>query len=130
MSGFTKKQIDFMRQACLMCDNSSLDVKTGCVLVKDGNIIGEGWNIDAAHHAEFMAVNTAKESKKELNKTTIFVSRFPCLNCAQMLVEEGIDRIFYMSNHFSSNNEALPFLESSEVIVKQIPPEIVWSSEK
>ena len=44
MSGFTKEQVNLMRQACLLCDNSSLDVRTGCLIVLDGVVIGEGWN--------------------------------------------------------------------------------------
>ena len=36
--------LDFMRQACLMCDFSSCGYKTGCIAVKNNKIIAKSFN--------------------------------------------------------------------------------------
>ena len=126
MSGFGKEQIEFMRHACLLCDRSPLEVKTGCVLVMGDAVVAEGWNATEKVHAEKVAVFAAKKVGKSLQGATVYVTRFPCMGCAKMLVKQGITRTFYMSDHFSSGNEALPVFKSTGVAVCQIPQEVVW----
>ena len=57
MAELEKQSIEFMRRACLLCDNSCLEVKTGCLIVKGQVLIKdrarsrteldfiEGWNV-------------------------------------------------------------------------------------
>jgi tRNA(Arg) A34 adenosine deaminase TadA len=134
MQGFAKEQIDFMRQACLLCDNSKLNVRTGCVVVLEGDVIGEGWNQKEFNgdvvHAEVAAVRDVKKTSGDLMDASVFVSRFPCTKCAEMLVKKGIAKVFYMSDHFTSGNEALPIFEDADVKVIQIPEEVVWNSKE
>jgi len=145
MAGFTEQRIDFMRQACLLCDNSCLEVRTGCLVVRepslteDGSGSGEvsvkGWN-KSVHgpasenqdliHAEQMAINKALDSGISLKNATVYVTRFPCELCSSLLVERGITRIFYMSDHFTGGNSSLSFLEEQGVTVIQLPEEEVW----
>ena len=145
MAGFTEQQIDFMRQACLLCDNSCLEVRTGCLVVgepsltEDGSgprtVRIEGWN-KSVHglasenqdliHAEQMAINKALDSGISLKNATVYVTRFPCELCSSLLVERGITMIFYMSDHFTGGNSSLDFLEKRGVKVAQIPEEEVW----
>jgi len=145
MSGFTEQQIDFMRQACLLCDNSCLEVRTGCLVVREPSLTEdgsgprtvriEGWN-KSVHslasknqdliHAEQMVVNRALNSGISLKNSTVYVTRFPCDRCSSLLVEQGITRIFYMSDHFTGGNSSLGFLEKQGVKVAQIPEEEVW----
>ncbi len=125
MSEFTRRQIDLMRRACLLCDSSELEVRTGCVVVLGGDVVGEGWNREVVH-AEVMAVKNAKKREDELDGAVVYVSRFPCVDCANMLVGEGVRKVFYMSDHFTSGNKALPIFESAGVEVVQIPEDVVW----
>jgi len=145
MSGFTEQQIDFMRQACLLCDNSCLEVRTGCLVVREPSLIEdgsglrtvriEGWN-KSVHglasenqdliHAEQMVVNRALNFGISLKNATVYVTRFPCNRCSSLLVEQGITRIFYMSDHFTGGNSSLNFLEKQGVTVIQLPEEEVW----
>lgn len=127
MQDFKKEQIEFMRQACLMCDNSSLDVRTGCVIVLGGKVLAGGWNETKNYHAEKMAVDSALERGHLLCGASVYVTRFPCVNCAKMFVSEDVSRVYYMSDHFTSGNEALPILEQAGVLVKHIPEEAVWA---
>ena len=145
MAGFTEQQIDFMRQACLLCDNSCLEVRTGCLVVREPSLTEdgsgpewahiEGWNksvrdLDSENqdliHAERMAINKALDSGISLKNATVYVTRFPCELCSSLLVERGITRIFYMSDHFTGGNSSLSFLEEQGVTVIQLPEEEVW----
>jgi len=135
MSGFTERQIDLMRQACLLCDNSSLDVRTGCLIVSsDGLPLAEGWNgedfsgesSEGVRHAEEVAISKSLASGISLKGATIYVTRFPCERCSELLVERGVSRIFYMSDHFTGGNKSFGFLTESDIEVIQLPEEKVW----
>ncbi len=145
-STFNDLDVAYMREACWLCDRSSLAVRTGCVLVSEGNIVGRGWNgvsIDLGDfdpslksalaklevpHAELVCLNEAIKFNTSLSDGALYVSRFPCPVCAQEIIRFGIKRLFFMSDHFSSNNRALPLLLSAGVSVTQIPEESVWKN--
>ncbi|MDD6318227.1 MAG: bifunctional diaminohydroxyphosphoribosylaminopyrimidine deaminase/5-amino-6-(5-phosphoribosylamino)uracil reductase RibD [Succinatimonas hippei] len=68
----------------------------GCVIVRDGKIIGEGWHHRAGEgHAEIMALESVNGSVKG---ATVYVTLEPCSHygrtppCAVRLVHEGIKR--------------------------------------
>lgn len=73
--------------------------RVGCVLVKDGDIIAEGWHKVAGEgHAE---VNALKAAGDAARGATAYVTLEPCSHtgktgpCAQALVEAGIVRVVY-----------------------------------
>lgn len=78
------------------------DVPIGAVIVKDGQIIGKGYNQreqlnDPTAHAEMIALTaaaTAVESWR-LDGCTIYVTLEPCPMCAGALVLARIDRLVY-----------------------------------
>lgn len=68
----------------------------GCVLVKDGNIIGSGATADGGRpHAETIAI---RDAGKEADGSTAYVTLEPCSHhgktppCANALIEAGIAR--------------------------------------
>ncbi len=71
--------------------------RVGCVLVKNGNIIGEGWHKQAGlPHAEVEALNNTIE---DTNGATAYVTLEPCSHhgrtppCCETLVKAGIKRV-------------------------------------
>ena len=71
--------------------------RVGCVLVKEGRIIGEGWHKRAGQaHAEVEALNNATENTEG---ATAYVTLEPCSHhgrtppCCETLVKAGIKRI-------------------------------------
>jgi len=134
MQGVDPKDIEFMRRACLLCDNSVLEVRTGCVIVSgDGVVLGEGWNCSSSKeslHAESMALEKLEQNENlavcSLSSITVYVTRFPCEACAKKLIQTGISKLFYMSDHFSSGNSALLLFKTSNIPVTQIPETRVW----
>ncbi|MEQ1546482.1 bifunctional diaminohydroxyphosphoribosylaminopyrimidine deaminase/5-amino-6-(5-phosphoribosylamino)uracil reductase RibD, partial [Methyloglobulus sp.] len=71
--------------------------RVGCVLVKDGQIIGEGWHKQAGlPHAEVEALNNTTE---DVAGATAYVTLEPCSHhgrtppCCETLVKAGIKRV-------------------------------------
>ena len=71
----------------------------GCVIVCDGQIIGEGWHRKSGEpHAEVNAIRSVKDASL-LHKSTIYVSLEPCSHfgktppCADLILACGIPEI-------------------------------------
>jgi deoxycytidylate deaminase len=77
-------------------------------------------------HAEMCALQEALSRRETLDGGVVYVSRFPCMDCAEALISQGISKVFYMSDHFTSGNEALSIFEKAGVSVVQISEEFVW----
>jgi len=71
--------------------------RVGCVLVRDGEVVGEGWHVRAGGpHAEIHALQAAGERARG---ATAYVTLEPCSHhgrtppCADALVEAGVARV-------------------------------------
>ena len=69
----------------------------GCVIVKDGSIIGEGWHRQAgAPHAEVLALEKAGEAASD---AVVYVTLEPCSHtgktppCCDALIRAGVKRV-------------------------------------
>lgn len=78
------------------------EVPVGAVIVKDGVIVGRGWNHPiAAHdptaHAEIIALREAARSlgNYRLLNTTLYVTLEPCAMCAGAMVHARVQRLVY-----------------------------------
>ena len=78
----------------------------GSVLVKDGKVIGEGWNRtrllkDPSAHAEIEAIRDAckKLNNPDLSGSVIYTSAQPCPMCLSLIYLTGIKRVYYCIPH-------------------------------
>ncbi|MBO5727733.1 MAG: tRNA adenosine(34) deaminase TadA [Oscillospiraceae bacterium] len=78
------------------------DVPVGCVIVKDGQIVGEGRNRreehgDATAHAELEAIRDACEKlgSWRLHDCTLYVTLEPCPMCAGGIINSRIHTVRY-----------------------------------
>ncbi|MEJ2141882.1 MAG: tRNA adenosine(34) deaminase TadA [Gammaproteobacteria bacterium] len=78
------------------------EVPVGAVLVRDEQIIGEGWNQpitanDPTCHAEIMALRSASSNinNYRLLNTTLYVTLEPCSMCAGALIHARVKRVVY-----------------------------------
>ena len=78
------------------------EVPVGAVIVKDGVIVGEGWNRpistnDPTAHAEIVALRAAaqKLGSYRLLDTTLYVTLEPCPMCAGAMVHARVKRLVY-----------------------------------
>lgn len=78
------------------------EVPVGAVIVKDNQIIAEGWNCpiathDPSAHAEMLAMRAAAQALQNyrLLDTTLYVTLEPCAMCAGAMVHARIKRLVY-----------------------------------
>jgi len=95
----------FMRRAIELARKGSGAVNpnplVGAVIVRDGEILGEGWHERYGHlHAERNAIACAKQAgNSDLKGSTIYVTLEPCCHygktppCTEAIIEEGIARV-------------------------------------
>ena len=95
---------NFMVQALEMADLAfkNDEVPVGAVIVKDGEIIGRGWNkviksYSVASHAEINAINDASQNIKNyrLNGCDLYVTLEPCHMCAKAIVDARIKTLYF-----------------------------------
>lgn len=93
---------DYMRRALALAEEAALDEETpiGCVIVREGEIIGEGRNRrntlgNPLAHAEMEAINQASGviGDWRLEDCTLYVTLEPCPMCAGAIVQARIKRV-------------------------------------
>ena len=89
-----------LSQARLALPISSPNPPVGCVIVRDGRLIGQGHTQQAGGpHAEVMAMRDAQARGESLRGATAYVTLEPCSHhgrtppCADALIREGLARV-------------------------------------
>lgn len=94
------------------------NTKVGAIIVKDDRLISSGWNgfargvkdlperWEIKHdfgvvHAEANAICNAAKEGISTNGATMWVNRFPCLACADLIIQSGIKGIVVTSEEES-----------------------------
>lgn len=91
----------FMAQAIRLAERglytTDPNPRVGCVLVKNGQVVGEGWHEHAGEpHAEIMALTDAGE---EAGGSVAYISLEPCCHhgrtppCSEALISAGVSRV-------------------------------------
>jgi len=101
------QDLSFMREALeLAAQGAALgEVPVGAVLVRDGEVLGRGFNQpiglhDPSAHAEMQAVRAAalQVENYRLPGSTLYVTLEPCNMCAGLLVHARIARVVYAAS--------------------------------
>jgi tRNA(adenine34) deaminase len=78
------------------------EVPVGALLVKEDQILGEGWNApiaehDPTAHAEIRALRDAAKrlDNYRLLDTTLYVTLEPCVMCAGAIIHARVKRVVY-----------------------------------
>ena len=113
-----KLTVDLAKQGRFTC---APNPAVGCVIVRDGAIIGRGYHRRAgAGHAEVEAINAAGG---DVNGATVYVSLEPCTfvgrtpACAQLLVDKGVRRVVVaaLDPHPRVSGGGIKFLKNAGV---------------
>ncbi|MGL5004209.1 MAG: bifunctional diaminohydroxyphosphoribosylaminopyrimidine deaminase/5-amino-6-(5-phosphoribosylamino)uracil reductase RibD, partial [Casimicrobium sp.] len=94
----------FMRRAlelaALAMNHATPNPRVGCVIVRDGQVLSEGFTQRPGEpHAEAHAIKQARSKQLELSGATAYVTLEPCNHfgrtppCTEALVEAGIKRV-------------------------------------
>jgi tRNA(adenine34) deaminase len=104
MSSHEDIDVGFMQQALELANEAARlgEVPVGAIAVKDGQIIGRGYNRreidrDPFSHAEFNAMKEAAATVGawRLTGVTIYVTLEPCSMCAGALVQSRVSRLVF-----------------------------------
>ena len=81
------------------------EVPVGAIIVSNDKIIAKGNNQrensgDVTKHAELIAIRKASKKKKDwrLNDCTMYVTLFPCCECAKAILQTGITKVYYLED--------------------------------
>ena len=96
--------------------------KVGCLIVKDTQIIAEGFNgtpagfdnsceyynhLDEIYtkpevlHAESNAITKLARSTNSSSESTLYVTLAPCYECSKLIIQAGIKRVVYKERYHS-----------------------------
>ncbi len=93
-----------MQQALVLAAKATMatspNPRVGCLLVKDGEVVGQGYTQPVGQaHAEVMALRDAASRGKDARGATAYVTLEPCSHfgrtppCANALIEVGVARV-------------------------------------
>jgi len=135
----------YMKTAEVFAELSSARrLHVGAIIVKDDRIISIGYNgmpsgwdnncedelkwpngdikflttKSEVLHAETNAIAKLAKSTESGNGATLFVTHAPCLDCAKLVYQSGINSVFYRNSY--RTDDGLQFLEKAGVQVEKI----------
>ena len=126
--------------------SQALRKKVGCIIVKKGAIISDGYNgtpagfsnrcedyIDTNHmlasrayklvtktevlHAEAKAIKKIAKSTQSSEGATMYVTASPCLECAKLIIQADISRVVYADLY--KNEDGINLLKKANIIVHE-----------
>lgn len=94
---FMQRALELARQG-----QAEGEVPVGAVVVREGQVIGEGWNrpiaaADPTAHAEIRALRQAAQDagNYRLTGATLYVTLEPCAMCASAMVHARVQRLVF-----------------------------------
>ena len=128
----------YMRRACELAEQgySAPNPLVGCVIVRDGKIVGEGFHLMAGtSHAEIVALQQAGSKARG---STVYLTLEPCAHhgrtppCADALIAAGVERVFvYQSDRTAAGGGNAKLREAGIKVevdsFRVASPNMIWS---
>ena len=137
------KQIDlditYLKMANLWGQLSKAErKKVGCLIVKNGHIISDGYNGTPSGydnnceyetrfgyetkpevlHAESNALMKLAKSTISSEDSTVYLTMSPCFDCAKLIIQAGVKRVVYIETY--RIEKGIEFLRSNNVIAELV----------
>jgi dCMP deaminase len=110
-------------------------LQVGCVAVKNDTIIGigyngmpSGWDNDCEDenfktrpevlHAETNCISKIARSTNSSEGAVLFVTHAPCIDCAKIIHQSGINSVYYRNTYRSE--DGIKFLERCGINVQKV----------
>jgi dCMP deaminase len=110
--------------------------KVGCVITKDNRILSigyngtpSGWSNECEEdgktkpevlHAEANALMKLCRSTESSDGATLYVTHYPCIECAKLIYQSGIKEVYYINDYEASKGSGKEFLFKAGVNVCQV----------
>jgi len=128
-----RKYIDYFH--CIAEETARLStankLKVGCVIVKDTRILSigyngtpSGWDNDCevngktkpeVLHAEANALMKLAKSTESSEDAVLFITHFPCIECAKLIYQAGISKVYYGQFYEASKGAGDSFLKKAGI---------------
>jgi dCMP deaminase len=136
MDKFDKR---YMLMASIWAGNSyCVRRKVGALIVKDKMIISDGYNgtptgfenicedennVSKPYvlHAEANAITKIARSNNSSNGSTLYVTASPCIECAKLIIQSGIQRVVYGEQYRLT--DGIDLLARAGIQVEHLPLE-------
>ena len=137
----TQEQSDkyYIKVAKLCAKNSyAIKLQVGAVIVKDGQIMSDGFNgtpcgfenkcevksmdgslhtLSYVLHAESNAILKCAKYGRATNGSTIYITYSPCMECAKLIIQAGIIRVVYLEEY--KNLDGIELLKRAGIKVEK-----------
>ena len=107
------EQEKFMKEAIRQARKAEAlnEVPIGCVIVCGGKIIARGYNRrntdkNTLSHAELNAILNYRGTGN-MRGARVYVTLFPCNECAKAIIQAGISEIVYLSDKYETSESTL-----------------------
>jgi len=108
--------------------------KVGCIIVKDGQVISNGFNGTPSGfdncceinnetkpevlHAESNALMKIARSTNSSIGSTMYLTCSPCFECAKLIIQSGIIRLVYKEDY--RKEDGIDLLRQTNIIIEKI----------
>ena len=108
--------------------------KVGCIIVKDGQVISNGFNGTPSGfnnrcevndvtkpevlHAESNALMKIARSTNSSIGSTMYLTCSPCFDCAKLIIQSGITRLVYKEDY--RKEDGIDLLRLTDIIIEKI----------
>ena len=122
----------YLRMANIWAENSYCERRqVGALMVKDKMIISDGYNGTPTGfenicedesgktkayvlHAEANAITKVAKTNQSSNGATRYITSSPCMECAKLIIQAGIERVVYSDKYRSE--EGIQLLERAGIL--------------
>jgi len=129
----------YLQMAQIWAQNSYCKRRqVGALIVKDKMIISDGFNGTPAGfenvcedennvtlpyvlHAEANAITKVAKSNNSSEKSTLYVTTSPCMECAKLIIQAGIGRVVYCNKYRIT--DGLDLLKRAGIEIVYVDPE-------
>ncbi len=126
----------YLRMATIWASNSYCKRRqVGALIVKEKMIISDGYNGTPAGfenicedengltkpyvlHAEANAITKVAKSNNSSQDATLYVTSSPCIECAKLIIQSGINRVVYSNKY--SKTEGIELLKRAGIEINYI----------
>lgn len=119
--------------------STALRKKVGCIIVKNGIIISDGYNGTPSGfdndcefedpfnktlvtksevlHAESNAITKLAKSTQSSSGATMYITINPCVECSKLIIQSGIKKVIY--KNFYKNHDGINLIKRANIEIKQ-----------
>ncbi len=124
MSEIKNKQLlldkRYMRMALIWAENSYCKRRqVGAILVKDKMIISDGYNGTPSGFENICE----ERSNNSSEGATLYVTSSPCIECAKLIIQSGIERVVYADSYRLSEGIELLMRANIEIVSVELESE-------